>query len=179
MKRALTKREKILMLILAVLMIGIGYYKLVLSPINTQIEVYEGMAMEEQISLDTNTVRAAVMARMERETEQAKKSGKNWVIPAYDNREALMETLNRLFASCSSYALDFGEEEKDGIVVKKPVQITYETGSYREVRDIIDRLYDCGYAMQVAEVTLQAREATDRNLVTAYMNVTFFEANGK
>ena len=37
MKKEFTKREKILLLILAVLVIGLGYYKFVLQPINSKI----------------------------------------------------------------------------------------------------------------------------------------------
>ena len=38
MNREFTKREKVLLLIFAVLLIAVGYYKLLLEPINSQIE---------------------------------------------------------------------------------------------------------------------------------------------
>lgn len=43
MNREFTKREKVLLLIFAVLLIAVGYYKLLLEPINNQIESYRSL----------------------------------------------------------------------------------------------------------------------------------------
>ena len=48
MNRELTKREKILLLIFAILIIVLGYYKIILEPIDDQISNYEGMQLQEE-----------------------------------------------------------------------------------------------------------------------------------
>ena len=58
----------------------------------------------------------------------------------------------------------------------RPVEINFETRTYKKAREIIDRLYDTNYAMQIEDVTIQTRKATDTNSVDTYLSVTFFEA---
>ena len=55
MNRAFTTREKVLLVILAVLIIGIGYFKLLLEPINTSVENYRNMTASEQDEILVNT----------------------------------------------------------------------------------------------------------------------------
>ena len=59
MNRAFTQREKVLLLVLAVLIIVIGYVKLILQPINEEIESYESLTMEEQTAFSANQIKAA------------------------------------------------------------------------------------------------------------------------
>ena len=72
MNRELTKREKVLLLIFAVLLIAVGYYKLLLEPINNQIESYRSLTQEEQLQMDTAQLQAVRMQQMETEIAQAK-----------------------------------------------------------------------------------------------------------
>ena len=57
MNREFTKREKILLLIFAVLIIVLGYFKLILEPINNQVNEYSGMESEEQAEIDVRRFR--------------------------------------------------------------------------------------------------------------------------
>lgn len=58
MNREFTKREKVLLLIFAVLLIAVGYYKLLLEPINNQIESYRSLTQEEQVQMETAQLQA-------------------------------------------------------------------------------------------------------------------------
>ena len=44
MNRAFSTREKVLLVILALLLIGVGYFKLLLEPINESIDNYTQLA---------------------------------------------------------------------------------------------------------------------------------------
>ena len=48
MNRAFSTREKVLLVILALLLIGVGYFKLLLEPINESIDNYTQLASSEQ-----------------------------------------------------------------------------------------------------------------------------------
>ena len=67
MNREFTKREKVLLLIFAVLLIAVGYYKLLLEPINSQIESYRSLTQEEQMQMETAQLQAVRMKQMEAE----------------------------------------------------------------------------------------------------------------
>lgn len=177
MNRAFTQREKVLLLVLAVLIIVIGYVKLILQPINEEIESYEGLTMEEQTAFSANQIKAARMNLMEKEIEKAKAKGVRREVPAYDNSSNLLPGLYQIMESSVDYSLDFGELVYDGNVVQRPVEMTFQTRTYKQARAIIDKLYRSGYAMQITDVNIDTKKATDTQLVSTSMSVTYFEEN--
>lgn len=177
MNRAFTQREKVLLLVLAVLVIVIGYVKLILQPINEEIESYEGLTMEEQTAFSANQIKAARMNLMEKEIEKAKAKGVRREVPAYDNSSNLLPGLYQIMESSVDYSLDFGELVYDGNVVQRPVEMTFQTRTYKQARAIIDKLYKSGYAMQITDVNIGTKKATDTQLVSTSMSVTYFEEN--
>ena len=177
MNRAFTQREKVLLLVLAVLIIVIGYVKLILQPINEEIESYEGLTMEEQTAFSANQIKAARMNLMEKEIEKAKAKGVRREVPAYDNSSNLLPGLYQIMESSVDYSLDFGELVYDGNVVQRPVEMTFQTRTYKQARVIIDKLYKSGYAMQISDVNISTKKATDTQLVSTSMSVTYFEEN--
>ena len=54
MNRPFTTREKVMLVILSLMIIGICYYKFLLEPINDQIEQYNQMAAGEQDIITQN-----------------------------------------------------------------------------------------------------------------------------
>lgn len=176
MNRELTKREKVLLLIFAVLLIAVGYYKLLLEPINNQIESYRSLTQEEQMQMDTAQLQAVRMQQMETEIAQAKAAGIERTIPDYDNSAVLLPQLYQIMDSTIEYAMDFDEITFEGNIAARPVQIEFETANYQKARRVIDKLCTTGYAMQIEDMTIQEARTTDKRSVHTYLSITFFEA---
>ena len=176
MNRELTKREKVLLLIFAVLLIAVGYYKLLLEPINSQIESYRSLTQEEQMQMETAQLQAARMKQMEAEIAQAKAAGIERTIPDYDNSAVLLPQLYQIMDSTIEYAMDFDEITFEGNIAARPVQIEFETANYQKARRVIDKLCTTGYAMQIEDMTIQEARTTDKRSVHTYLSITFFEA---
>lgn len=176
MNRELTKREKVLLLIFAVLLIAVGYYKLLLEPINSQIESYRSLTQEEQMQMETAQLQAVRMKQMETEIAQAKAAGIERTIPDYDNSAVLLPQLYQIMDSTIEYAMDFDEITFEGNIAARPVQIEFETANYQKARRVIDKLCTTGYAMQIEDMTIQEARTTDKRSVHTYLSITFFEA---
>lgn len=176
MNRELTKREKVLLLIFAVLLIAVGYYKLLLEPINNQIESYRSLTQEEQMQMETAQLQAVRMKQMEAEIAQAKAAGIERTIPDYDNSAVLLPQLYQIMDSTIEYAMDFDEITFEGNIAARPVQIEFETANYQKARRVIDKLCTTGYAMQIEDMTIQEARTTDKRSVHTYLSITFFEA---
>ena len=166
-----------LLLVLAVLVIGLGYYKFVLQPINSKISDYRNMESELQLEYEQNQIKAARINMMEKEIEKAQAEGIKRMVAPYDNSVNLMPELYRIMKSSIDYSLDFGELVFESDFVKRPVEITFDTSTYRQARAIIDRLYNSQYAMQVDGLTVTTEEAADKQIVTTYISIIYFEAN--
>lgn len=177
MKKEFTQREKILLLVLTVLVIGLGYYKFVLQPINNRISEYRNMESEISLEYEQNLIKAGQMDTMQKEIQKEQAKGIRRTVALYDNSVNLMPELYRIMKNSIDYSLDFGELVFESDFVKRPVEITFDTSTYRQARAIIDRLYNSQYAMQVDGLTVTAKEATDKQVVTTYISIIYFEAN--
>ena len=177
MKKEFTQREKILLLVLTALVIGLGYYKFVLQPINNRISEYRNMESEISLEYEQNLIKAGQMDTMQKEIQKEQAKGIRRTVALYDNSVNLMPELYRIMKSSIDYSLDFGELVFESDFVKRPVEITFDTSTYRQARAIIDRLYNSQYAMQVDGLTVTAEEATDKQVVTTYISIIYFEAN--
>ena len=177
MKKEFTQREKILLLALTVLVIGLGYYKFVLQPINNRISEYRNMESEISLEYEQNLIKAGQMDTMQKEIQKEQAKGIRRTVALYDNSVNLMPELYRIMKSSIDYSLDFGELVFESDFVKRPVEITFDTSTYRQARAIIDRLYNSQYAMQIDGLTVTAREAADKQVVTTYISIIYFEAN--
>ena len=175
MNRELTKREKILLLILAILIIVLGYYKIILEPINDQITNYEGMQLQEETEVDTKTTQAMKMAVMEKEIEKAKASGIEREVPTYDNSKVLLPKLYEIMDASTDYSMTFQDIVTEGNVVYRGIDITFQTRNYTQARKIIDEIIDMGYALEISDITMQETN-DDSSSMSTYMNVTFYEA---
>lgn len=176
MNREFTKREKVLLLIFAVLLIAVGYYKLLLEPINNQIESYRSLTQEEQMQMETAQLQAVRMKQMETEIAQAKAAGIERTIPDYDNSAVLLPQLYQIMDSTIEYAMDFDEITFEGNIAARPVRIEFEIANYQKARRVIDKLCTTGYAMQIEDMTIQEARTTDKRSVHTYLSITFFEA---
>ncbi len=117
------------------------------------------------------------METMQKEIQKAQAKGIRRTVALYDNSVNLMPELYRIMKSSIDYSLDFGELVFESDFVKRPVEITFDTSTYRQARAIIDRLYNSQYAMQVDGLTVTTEEAADKQIVTTYISIIYFEAN--
>ena len=95
MNRELTLREKVLLLILIVLVMVLGYFKLLYEPVSDRIARCREDTAQEQLALEQNAVRLAQMEKM----EQAARIS---ATPAAARRSRTSTTARRCCASCAA-----------------------------------------------------------------------------
>ncbi|MFQ9771448.1 MAG: hypothetical protein ACLRX4_07905 [Oscillospiraceae bacterium] len=95
MNRELTLREKVLLLILIVLVMVLGYFKLLYEPVSDRIARCREDTAQEQLALEQNAVR---LAQMERWSRRSRISAP----PAAARRSRASTTARRCCASCAA-----------------------------------------------------------------------------
>lgn len=157
MNRAFTTREKVLLVILAVLIIGIGYFKLLLEPINTSIENYRNMTASEQDEILVNTALLQKKKQMETELEELFASGDPTPIPVYDNSGNLLVELHRILDKSLDYSLNFSGVSTMDVeyLVRRPVSLTFQTPTYAQARAIINELHDSDNVNCISDLSMQ------------------------
>lgn len=176
MNRELTGREKVMLLILIVLVMALGYYKLIFEPINDQVAAYRDSTEQEQTELTTELVRAEQMKKMESAVAELRQRGDVNPIPAYDNSKALMVELHQILASAQEYSLDFsaGTTEEDYIVLR-PISLSYTTATYAQSRAILDALSGSDYMNKISDLSIQTETGRGESGVKTAVVITYFE----
>lgn len=162
MNRAFTTREKVLLVILAVLIIGIGYFKLLLEPINNSIENYQNMAASEQDEILVNTALLQKKKQMEQELEELFASGDPTPIPVYDNSGTVLVELHRILDKSLDYSLNFsGTSPMDvDYLIRRPVSMTFQAASYEQARAILNELHDSENINCISDLSIQVNNGS-------------------
>ena len=177
MNRELTRREKILLLVLIVVVLVAGYCKLILIPINDQISSYRLNMEAEQTELDANQGKMAQMQKMQKAIEEIKAAGEKRTIPQYDNSGKLMLELHEIMSDTLDYSLDCsaGTVQQDYIMLR-PIVMTFRTSTYAQSRQIVDRLCSSENISQISDMNMNTyTEGRNSGTVETTLVITYFE----
>lgn len=182
MKREFTTREKVLLVVLAVLTIAVGYYKLILEPINDSVASYVERTSQEQEEIADKLNISADMTEMQNKVDEITASQNARAIPYFDNSTDLLRELHTILCNTDDYSLQFGTMTADDYIMQRPVEMTFKTGSYADARKIIDALYASENIMKISDVnismdkTLSLGNPTNgSDSVQVSMNLTYYE----
>ena len=157
MNRELTRRETVLLLILVVLVICLGYFKLIFEPIQDQVAQYQDTTSQEQSELEQDLILLTRKQEMQRKIEEVRASGEERTIPQYDNSRRLMLDLHRILDSAVDYSLDFSQSTtQDSYIVLRPVTMSFHMN-------------------QISDLSIRTNQGRDRDLVQTDLVITYFE----
>lgn len=181
MNRAFTNREKILMLILAVLLLGCFYYLVVLKPSWDTIALADSRYASTQDDIAVQQVIAVKKAQLEQQIEEAKAAGDSQKeLPLYDNTKNEITALNTILTGTGSYTINFAQAEFSDSLVRRSVSISFTSDSYSAAQVVLNKLINCPYTCLVTDITISAGSAgssgsTSSGTIASTATVTFFE----
>lgn len=174
MSREFTSREKILLVVLCVLLLGILYYEFIVKDVEETIKKYDTEDLETELLIEQT--KAASIMDMEAEMEAAKAESGS-VVASYNNIKNEISALNDIFAAASTYNFDFNQAIKDGDAVRRDISISFTASSYNTAEAIIEKLHDCKYRCLIRNISINTSsgEGISSGSVSVSMTVTFFE----
>ena len=173
MKHVFTNREKILLVILAVLLIAVGYWKLILTPINDSIDALRQQTASEQDALIQDSARAARLTQMKAELETLLSDPNAKPLPDFDNSEKLLVELNTILSG-TDYTLNFANPtplETGSAILARPIFLTFEVSTYSAARAVLDALHDSQYVNLISDLNMDLKGSTVRTT----LSLTYFE----
>lgn len=174
MSREFTTREKILLLVLCVLLLGIVYYEFIVKDVDETIKQYDTEDLETELLIEQT--KAQSIMDMEAEMKNTKAETDS-VVASYSNIKNEISALNDIFAAASTYNFDFNQAMKDGDAVRRDINISFTAGSYSTAERIIEKLHDCKYRCLIRNISINTSsgEGISSGSVGVSMTVTFFE----
>lgn len=177
LNRSFSTREKVLILILVVLLIGACYYFLVVKNVADTMAANEAALSETNLQIDRQTALAAARSRMEQELEKLGPEQNLPEVAVYDNIRNELDELNALLSGVITYDLKFGQPVLKDSLVRRPVTVSFTVRSYRDALDVVAALGHGSYRCEVTDFALTGKLLADGSVdnVSATLNVTYFE----
>ena len=182
-----TRREKVLLVILALVLLFAVYFLAVHRPVT---EGLDRIQMEsETVSADLMVLEAKQqrMEQMQAELDEILAQPNVAEIPDYDNLQQVMVFLNTVLSSASEYTLNFQglQQPDDGGILRRTMQMTFVSTSYDVAKSMIEYLQNCPYRCQLSDFSIvpagtNAQSAGNNAAlldgpVQVSMTVTFYE----
>lgn len=177
-KREFTTREKALLVVLAVIILGLLYYlgayrinKEGLDERNQRIT-----GLQEEIMVES--VKASRMKAMEKNLKMiaSGEMRETAPIPDFDNTQPLVRTLNGIAATAAKYNMNFGEIVSENGLARRPVSMAFEVNSYDTAVSIIRSLANCEYRSLIKSLDISGKDKSLRQgPLVLRLEVVFFE----
>ena len=174
MSRAFTRREKILMIVMAVLLLAILYYEFLYKPTEQAMVTYDTTDLETQLMMEQT--KAATISQMQ-EAIDTMKTESTSLVPSYNNQKNEVAMMNDIFDAATDYNLTFSAPTADGDSVRRSVAVSFTASSYSAAEKIIQEIHDCQYRCLIQNIDISAGEGgrISSGAVSVGMNVIFFE----
>ncbi len=155
MMNKISKREKVLLAVLVLLIIGSAYYMLFYTPTQEKIAEYEAELIEIDDRILVAEAQLLHMKNMQRELDELLKDGAKEVkeAPLYDNSKKLMESLNLILKSAIEYNISFVEADVENHIVRRDVSLSYQCAGYKQAKEILQNIHDSRYPCIIQDVS--------------------------
>ena len=171
--RKLSTRERVLLLLLAVIAIVSGYILLFYLPTTQRIESLNAQITQSQELVAQLDAKLASQQQMENKLEQlSAQDAQVPYMPAYDNIQAVMTELHAILAGCQEYSLSFQSEQGEDHVFYRRVSIPFTCSSYEQAQEILQKLHDSTLRGLLENVQISLQED---GTVKASATIIFFE----
>lgn len=141
MKRSLTMRERVLIVLVAVAAVVWAYWNFWAQPVQNQLADLASQEQKLQSDIAAEQAKVQQQKKMQSEIAAVKAAGEQGsVIAQYDNFPALMQELNTVLAQANTFSLSFGNVDTSAPLVKRSVTLTYSCSTYAQAQDILAQL---------------------------------------
>ena len=182
MSRAFTKREKILMTILAVMLVVAFYYLVVEQRIGGAIEQAEADIAFYETENPILQAQKDKIDYMKAYLEEIYKQEDPQIVPEYDNLQQVMLFLNTVLSTTNDYSISFGTAqlpEGSGYIATRYVAINFASPSYAVAKQVVRNLQDCPYCCTLQNLNIMpanSGNAVVSGNVNVSLNVVFYES---
>ncbi len=181
LSREFTKREKILLLILAVILLAEVYYLLVHQRVERQLAEARERTEMAMVSYEIESAKAAKKQEMLKKIEEATKDGSVQRLPDYDNATNVVAYMNGVMESVEEYNLVFNDVEFRNYVAVRSINMSFSCQGYSSVKNIVTQLEDCPYYCEVTGLLISAADEIldmEDEMVSVQMTAVFYEYAG-
>ena len=158
LSKPFTRREKILLCLLGLILVGSTYYFAVHQPVERALQTLSVQQEDTQARITTLEETERYLNEMRAELETILSQPNPTATPKYDNLQQVMVFLNTTLSATDDYSLAFQPVEvpEDGSVVRRVIQMSFTCPSYEQTRSVVETLYHSIYRCQLSNLSLSS-----------------------
>lgn len=172
MSREFTTTEKILLVVLSIVLLGLLYYKFVYQTTGDMIQTLEEKADSTQTELDVANVKLQKLNKMKKDLENLGVSGNSSRMESYNNSKKETAFLNKVLSDASDYSVSFEEVTRNGDQIRRSFALQFVTKSYKSAEAAVKKLSEGDYRCLVDDINYSM---TDKGDIYIDLTATFFE----
>ena len=175
LNREFTIKENIILIVLAVIVIAIGYYYLVHKPVRSAIEAAEAEIEELTVENEIIEGRIAQLERMSAETADPSALRLGYMA-SYNNSEAELRLLNDILKDTLEYTVSFSGVSRSGDLVRRSFTLHFRAEDYQSMKAVLEQLTDGEYRCLIGDLRCSEKGSDQYpDAVTADASATFYE----
>ena len=186
MSKRLSSRDRILLIFLAVILIGVCYYLFFLKPLQSELANVDTQIQELETEIEVSMTKIGSMNSMQEELDEifSRPESEITEIAPFDNAKVVMTQLNGILRSSENYSLSFKDPEiQDDGTVRRVVSMTFNCKDYTSAKSIIQALSSSHWRCLITSVSI-ASETESRDVTADIMtqpvsvsaSIVFFES---
>lgn len=172
MSREFTRSEKVLLVILSALLIGLLYYRFVYLTTEDMVEDIKHQADTTQADLDMANARLQKLQKMQGEMEALDVDDETSRMESYNNSKKETAFLNQVLRGVDDYSISFADVTRNGNQIRRSFSLQFVTKDYKEAVGIVDDLTHGEYRCLVDDINYSL---TDDKGIYINLTATFFE----
>lgn len=140
--REFTRTEKILIVFLIVILLGLAYYQFVDRVVRDTITNAEAESRQLEKEIETVQKEAERLRSLQNALDELELNGQLSWMSSYNGSKAEVAFLNDILADTLSYSISFSNVERSGDQIRRSFKLKFQTGGYHEAREILEKLLD-------------------------------------
>lgn len=142
LSRDFTRAEKIILVVLALVLVGLAYYQFVYKMVRESVE--KAHAEAEAIRVEMTGVNAKIqrMEEMQAELESIQSNPRASYMGSYNNSKEELVFLNDVLGGALQYTITFSNVTRDGDQIRRNFSLQFTTEDFASMERIISRLCD-------------------------------------
>ena len=177
LSRDFTLKEKLLLLLLGLILVGLAYFQFVDRPVREALQIAHSEADALSIELSTVEAKLARMRRMRAELDDVTAGGTASEMGSYNNSKAEIAMLNDVLSEALQYSITFENVTRAGDQIRRNFTLQLTTDSYETMEHIINQINASHYRCLIGDLRCSATQENDvlEGNITVSATATFFE----
>ena len=181
LNREFSAKEKLLLLIAAVLALGLFYYNFVYKFFQSQYALYDTAKIEDELLIEQS--KSTRISQMKQIIEESKGKVKG-DLSVYNNQSAEIIEMGMIFdEDADNVSISWSEPVMRGTIIRRDVNITFHCRSYENFKNVLRKMSEMKYRCLIGNVAVSdanTRESTGivtSGDINASISVRFFETS--